>query len=202
MALDVFWKLIVHDEQGCANAVPPQVPEAAQAVHITLDTDVILHELTAPAEGEGAAHASDLAHGAGADSFFHGGGPRVVHPHRPIHQLHSVDQAGSYYRLPVVIAGSHGLLQQDVFPSHSRLDAPPDVQGRGEGDVHGIHVGVPQHLIVAAICPGTGNIVEAHEVLGLLQIPAADCCDLNAIGQLNGPHIKNGNVRGAEYPNS
>eukprot|EP00268_Persea_americana_P032075 TRINITY_DN3140_c0_g1_i4.p2 TRINITY_DN3140_c0_g1~~TRINITY_DN3140_c0_g1_i4.p2 ORF type:complete len:122 (+),score=4.33 TRINITY_DN3140_c0_g1_i4:230-595(+) len=97
-----------------------------------------------------------------------------MHPHGPVHELHSIRIA--HLQDPVQLSHVQGsrLLKQHVLLLLRGLHRPPHVQARWERHVHGVHLRVVEDGLVAAVdLHGFGEAVLGREPLGLLDRAAA-----------------------------
>ena len=107
--------------------------------------------------------------------MLHGGGARMVHPHRGVHELYSGDGAGG--EDAVQIGGAEGgrFLQEHVLPVLRRGDGPAEVEAGGKRQVDGVHAGIGKDVVIAGVGSNGGGVegVVGDKAPGLVEGAAA-----------------------------
>ena len=126
------------------------------------------------------------------------GSSRVMQPHATIHELHAVGFNRIQDSIEFRHVKSHGLLHQHVLLFTGGHNRPPHVQTRGEGEVHGVHAWILQHLIVAPVNPhARRKPVLGGELLRLLSGTARDGAESGVRSESNGSSHFSGDVGAA-----
>lgn len=111
-----------------------------------------------------------------------------MHPHSSVHELNSVSFACLENLIEFRDIESDGLLEEQVLLLLRRQHRPPDVEAGGEGDVDGVHVGVVEDGVVAAVDLGGGReAICGGEFRGFVDGAAADGVEGGVGGQNDGP---------------